>query len=70
MQRSIQGCSKMTLQKEEDLKGFTSMSLLKNYKHDGEYLIADIFCGDGNNIIDDQIIDGSPKTLSRATTHF
>jgi len=58
-----QGNSKHTERKEIEIKGVTSMRLnqfkSKYFKYK-EVICADVFCGTGRNLVDGNIVDGSP----------
>lgn len=69
--RTFQGASKMTKAKEEGIKGVTYMRInqFKSSWFKSEYrrvIVADIFCGSGRNVVEDEQVDGSPVRILQA----
>ena len=62
----FQGASKITHLKERHLEGIVTMRfrmLTHHMKHIDRLVVADIFCGSGENNIDGHLIDGSPLAI-------
>jgi hypothetical protein len=63
MVKTHQGKSQHTERKEMEIKGVTSMrfnQFKSQYFKYKEVLCADVFCGTGRNLVDGEIVDGSP----------
>ena len=68
MKNAVQGCSKITVQKEFDIFGVTYMRMLQSknqyfFEQTPKIIIADVFCGTGVNEVSDEIINGSPVRI-------
>ena len=61
--KTHQGSSTHTVRKEFEIYGVTQMRF-RQFKHFGfrfrEVICADVFCGTGRNLVDGEIVDGSP----------
>lgn len=70
MRKTFQGASKCTLKKELHIEGVNYMRLtqFKNphfQRKIRRVTIADIFCGSGRNVVEDEYVDGSPIRILR-----
>lgn len=69
--KTFQGASKMTKAKEDGIKGITHMRINQfkdiwfRRKH-RRVIVADIFCGSGRNVVEDEQVDGSPIQILQA----
>ena len=69
--KTFQGASKFTKAKEEGIEGVAYMRInqFKSPWFKSEHrkvIIADIFCGSGRNVVEDEQIDGSPIRILKA----
>ena len=66
MSKSFQGASKHTERKEFEIGSIANMRFLQFKSQYFQYkniYVADVFCGTGRNVVEDELIDGSPVRL-------